>query len=187
MLEQGLLEIDGSPAPRCPTSARDIFDFFGKVVVDRKFFAFADGPRAHIKNVASLDDGLDVGIAAVIYVLRAAATDGAIESPVVIQCEQVDFIALFLAATLSFLAADLLAGVLNYLPAGGDVLTGVDTPAMNLRGFQNKLEVGISRIDFRYLNRLHWRHLRNCSDARPHLRRAMFRNACRRCTSAVHR
>src|SRR5947209_1691258 len=104
------------------------------MIIDRQFLAFADGATAHIKDVALPDDGLDVGVAAVIDKLRAAAADGAVERPVIVQGEKVNHSPLLFTAAPGLSAADPFAGVLHNFVARGDVLGGIDAPSVNLRG-----------------------------------------------------
>ena len=117
------------------------------MVIDGQLFSLSDGPFAYTQDVAVPDDRPDVGIATVIYVLGTAAADRAVERPVFVQGEKVDHAPLFFAAAPRLFPADTFAGVFQHLAASRDVLRGVDAPAVNLRGFDLKLEICIVLID----------------------------------------
>lgn len=154
-----LLQIDRSAAKRRAAPAGYILDILREMVIDRELLAFANRPTAHIEDVALTDDRHNIRIAAVVDVLRAAAAYGAIQRPVVIEREEINHPRLFVAAALCLPAADTLAFVLDDLPAGRDILSGVNSPAVNLRGLNNKSETGKFRIDHRLVRRLACGHL----------------------------
>src|SRR5579875_3645454 len=79
-------------------------------------------------------------------VLGAGAADGAVEGPIGIEREQISEFAQ-VGAALGFAAADALAGVFDYLFAGGDKLGRIHAPAVDLRAGEPHAETGVSPID----------------------------------------
>src|ERR1700722_10513208 len=77
-----------------PAAARrGIIGIFREVVVHREFLATLDGPQTHVNDVALHYAGDDVGAAAMVDDLRAAASDGAVQGPVPVELEQIGVLA----------------------------------------------------------------------------------------------
>jgi hypothetical protein len=134
------IQVDRAPAARRAAATCHFIDVIGEVVVDGELFTFTDRTPAHKEDVTLANDSRKIGIARVVDVLGTAAADGAVERPVVIESEQIDHARLFVAAALGFFAADPLASILDHFTAFGDVLTGVNAPAVDFRGLRIKLE-----------------------------------------------
>src|SRR5581483_2896581 len=107
--------------------------------------AFADRPPAVVQDVTFLDARGDVGIAAVIDELRAASVHRTVERPVFVQRENVIQTARRPLSRLA--AADALAGVLDHLAVGGNILIGVNAPAMDFRAPNADAKGHLLRID----------------------------------------
>ena len=154
-----LFEVDGPAAQSRPAFAGYVFNVFGEMVIDGQLLAFADRAAAHVKNMAFPDNGDNVRVAAVVDVFGAAAAHGAVESPVIIEREQIDHPRLLIAAPLRLAAADAFSGVLDDLPSRGNVFAGVNPPPVDLRRPDQQSEAGEFGSDRRLLRRLPDGHL----------------------------
>src|SRR5215831_3550645 len=117
------LEIDGTAAALGPAQARDLLDIGGEAVVYGEFLPWMNHPAAHVEDVPLEIPGAQVGLAAMIDDLCAAAAHCAVEGPVVVQSEEIRQITS--AAALGLAAADLLSRVLDHLPVGWYLLNGI--------------------------------------------------------------
>ncbi len=98
--------------------------------------------------MALTDDRPDIGLATVVDVLSAAAADGAVARPVVIEREKVRSCAPAPSLRRTGLfAADAFAGVLDDLAARRDALGGIDPPTVNLRGLDLEPEIRVVLIN----------------------------------------
>jgi hypothetical protein len=147
-----LRKINRAAAEGGPASARDFLDVLREVIIDRQFFALADRALAQIKNVALPDHRFDVGIAAMINVLRTAAAHRTIDRPIFVEGEKVNHAPLLFAAAPRFLPADSFACILHDLSASRDILGGINAPAMDSRGFNLQLEICVFGVDLRGLS-----------------------------------
>ena len=142
-----LFEVDGTPAGRGAAAAFHLFDIFPEVVIDRQFLALPNRFTGEIENVTLADLGDDIRVAAMIDVLRSTAANGAIEGPVVIECEEVDHAILLVTAAFGLFPADALTGVFHHLATHRNIFESVNTPPMYFGRPDFHFETGVSGID----------------------------------------
>jgi hypothetical protein len=147
-----LRKVNRAAAEGGPASARYFLDILREVIVDGQFFALANRALAQIKNMALPDHCFDVGIAAMIDVLRTAPAHCTVERPIFVEGEKVNHAPLLFAAAPRFLPADSFAGILHDLSASRDILGGINAPAMDFRGLDLQLEICIFGFDLRGLS-----------------------------------
>jgi len=113
-------------------------DILVEIVVYSQLLAPADGAQAYIEDVAFQDAAHQIGIAAMIDDLGAAAAHRTIQRPIGIHGEQVGIIAV--APDLRLFAIQPLAGIFDHLTIGWYTLAGEDSVPVDLRTPDLKLK-----------------------------------------------
>src|ERR1022692_2332688 len=128
-------------------AAHAAFHVLTEPVVDRQFPAPPDRPLAHVEDVVLENAGIQVGLATVVDDLGARAAHRSIDRPVIVEGEQVG--QRTVAAALSLTPVDLLTRVFDDLVPGGNVLAGINAPAMDSGFPDRQLETCVAGIDYR--------------------------------------
>jgi hypothetical protein len=110
------------------------------MIVDGQFLALFYLPMAEVQNVSLDYPGDQIRIAGVVYVLRPTPTYQPVQSPIVVERENV--IQGTGGTLLYFAPADPLAGILDDLALRRYRLARVDSPAVNRRGQYRQPEAG---------------------------------------------
>jgi hypothetical protein len=180
-----LLQVNSAPAGSGAAAAFHLFDVFTEMVVDRQFLALSDGLAAYIKDVTLADLSDDIGIATVINILGSTTADGAIESPVVIESEEIDQVILLVTATFGLFPADTFTGIFHHFAADRDIFEGIDAPPVNFGRPDFQSEASELRIDSRLLWRIGGGH---CFFSRRRLSRLnrRSRDHSKHCSGIAH-
>jgi hypothetical protein len=136
---------DRAPAFRRAARARKRPDVFAEVVIHRQLLARFNDAQAHVQHMPLHDAAHQIGIAAMVDDLGAAAAHRPVQGPVTVHGKQVGVIAV--AAVFGFLPVQALAGVLNDLALGRNPLTGENSVAMDFGPPDHQLETGALWIE----------------------------------------
>src|SRR5262249_464896 len=112
-----------------------------------------DQALAHVENMALPDGRIQIGRAAMVDNLRAAAAEGAIDRPVIVQREQIGMWTV--SAALGFAPPDLLPRIFNYFAVWGDAFQSKHTAMVNPRFANFQSETRIIGIDSRSFDESH--------------------------------
>jgi len=141
-----------APAGSSATGARKCTHVLPEIVVHRQLLSGLDGAQAHIQHMPFHDAAHQVGIAAMVDDLGAAAAYRAVQGPVIVHRKEVGVIAV--AAVFGLFPVQALAGVLNHLTISRNPLAGEDSIAMNLRAPDQELETDMFFTELRPLNEI---------------------------------